>query len=192
MNPLSMARLQLLHPVLRERWLAVAAESEAAGLPVVVSQGMRTYDQQAELFAMGRTKRSNSACRHNGILRPVGTCSEHPFGAVVTKAQPGWSQHQFGLALDAEPDDPSLPGLQPDWNANHPGWARLLLIARRHALAEGAEWRTFKDYPHFYPEELPANPTDQERELYKTAGLEGVWKWADEQIAESKRLKGTP
>lgn len=189
MNALSVLRIQSIHPVLRERWLAAAAESESASLPVVVTQGLRTYDQQAEIFAKGRTVKSDSPCRHHGIVRPVGTCTEHPLGATVTKAQPGWSQHQFGLALDAEPDDPDQPGLQPDWNPNHPGWAKLLLITKKHGLAEGAQWRSFPDYPHFYPEEIPANPTDEQRQLYKTGGIEAVWKWADEQIAAYQAMR---
>ncbi len=191
MNALSEARIQAVHPVLRQRFKDAAAESEADGLPVVASQGVRTYHQQAEVYAKGRTVKSDVACRHNGIVRPVGTCMVHPLGATVTKAQPGWSQHQFGLAIDAEPDDPEQPGLQPDWNENHPGWAKLLLIARRHGLAEGAQWRSFPDYPHFYPVELPANPTDEQRQLYKTGGIEAVWKWADEQIAAFKAARGT-
>jgi len=70
-----------LHPHMRllaERLLARAGQ---AGIPLTVVSTLRSMQDQAELYAQGRT-------------RP---------GAIVTYARPGYSYHNFGLALDVVP-----------------------------------------------------------------------------------------
>jgi hypothetical protein len=57
-------------------------------------------------------------------------------------------------------------------------WKKLLAAATSCGLAEGAEWRTFPDNPHFYLQELPAIPTDDMRRrlpgvAYGRSGLPG-------------------
>ena len=54
-------------------------------------------------------------------------------------------------------------------------WKQVLLLAKACGLAEGAEWRTFPDRPHLYPEECPANPDDTLRYLFKEGGMQAVW-----------------
>lgn len=52
------------------------------GIPAHITEAYRTYDRQAYLYAQGRT-------------RP---------GAIVTKAPPGASAHNYGLAVDIMAD----------------------------------------------------------------------------------------
>jgi peptidoglycan L-alanyl-D-glutamate endopeptidase CwlK len=72
------ARIEDLEPVTREmcrRWLDAAL---AAGLDVRVTHTLRTMDEQARLYAQGRTLP----------------------GPVVTRAKPGQSPHNYGMAFD--------------------------------------------------------------------------------------------
>ena len=176
MDANSEARLNTVHPELRRRLRKLAILCEANNLPaLIVVQGLRLWSQQDALWAKGRTV-PGEPCRHNGVVRPVGQCNVHPLGLTVTKARGGQSAHNFGYAGDCTPDDPNLPGFQPDWNDAHPAWGALLKLAKQCGLAEGAEWRSFPDKPHFYPEELPASPTDKMRTDIKSGGMEVVWR----------------
>jgi peptidoglycan L-alanyl-D-glutamate endopeptidase CwlK len=166
----SNVRLDLVHPELARRFRLV--DSKAPALCLQVTRGLATAAEQAAIYAEGRTT-PGPPCIHDGVARPVGTCAEHPFGATVTNAKPGYSAHQFGYAIDVVPED-IQPG-QPDWNTEHPAWQQTLSVALDCRLAEGATWRTFKDWPHLYLEELPADPTDQMRWVVSKIGLRGLW-----------------
>jgi peptidoglycan L-alanyl-D-glutamate endopeptidase CwlK len=146
MDPVSETRLTQVHPELSRRIHQLA---DMLAFPIRVTQGMRTYAQQDELYAQGRTSP----------------------GAIVTEAQAGYSMHNFGLAVDVVP---YLNGI-PDWNDKDAEWAEVLAKAPSCGLAEGAQWRTFPDEPHLYPQELPAAPTDAMRLLFSTSGLQAVW-----------------
>lgn len=67
-----------LHPIVRAAATRVIAALNAEGYPFALFEGFRTPARQAHLYAQGRT-------------RP---------GAIVTKAQPWSSYHQYGLAVD--------------------------------------------------------------------------------------------
>lgn len=159
-------RLTTVHPLLCRRVNAFLEHMAANGVPVLVTQALRTYEEQAALYAKGRTAP----------------------GPKVTNAQPGYSSHNFGLAVDAVPDEIDKAGLTPDWNPMHPAWQQILTAAKTYGLAEGAEWRSFPDFPHLYLHELKDTPTDQMRVVYTSDGLEAVWDLIDQELAAS----GTP
>lgn len=95
--------LQDLEPETQGKMVQLMIAMQQAGHPVrPVPPITRTMDQQAELWAQGRTKPSTVGCLHDGetARRPVGSCTEHPLGATVTRAQPGYSWHNFGRACD--------------------------------------------------------------------------------------------
>lgn len=93
----------------------------AEGLTFKVTSGTRTMAQQAALYAQGRTAP----------------------GAVVTKARPGYSWHNFGTAYDLT----LFSGKNPIWES--PKYLRAGEIGKELGLEWGGEWRTFKDIPHF-------------------------------------------
>jgi peptidoglycan L-alanyl-D-glutamate endopeptidase CwlK len=157
---LNAQKLAQLHPVFAVRVSALLADMEVQGIPVLVTQGLRTWAEQDALYAQGRTKP----------------------GQIITKAPGGHSQHNFGLAVDLCPDDVCRDGLQLDWNVTHPVWRKLIELAPTHQLAAGAKWRTFPDNPHFYPVEIPAT-TEKLRELYTHGGLKAVWAWFDSLVS---------
>jgi len=58
--------------------------------PVVIYKGLRSCEEQQEMFTWGRTKVNPNTGPKPGL----------PFGRIVTKALPGQSFHQYGLAFD--------------------------------------------------------------------------------------------
>jgi peptidoglycan LD-endopeptidase CwlK len=150
-NGSSLARLALVHPALQARIRTL--DALAPSLSIQVTQGLRTFAEQDAIYAQGRTAP----------------------GEIVSNVKGGYSAHNFGYAVDLVPED-VVPG-QPDWNIEHPAWQTMLRVAPACGLAEGAQWRTFKDNPHFYLKELPADPNDTMRMLYsEESGLANLWR----------------
>jgi len=101
--------------------------ARAAGFPIVITSGRRTMDEQAALYAKGRTSP----------------------GGIVTNAQPGDSAHNFGLAFDFAFGDAIG---RPTWPKDAP-WATVAMIGKKLGLDWGGDWKSFVDQPHF---ELPS------------------------------------
>ncbi|KOS02489.1 M15 family metallopeptidase [Paenibacillus polymyxa] len=103
----------------------------ACGVPIVITQGLRTIDEQNGLYAQGRTEP----------------------GQIVTNARGGYSYHNFGVAIDFAlllPD-----GKNVTWDMKRDGegdgiadWDEVVAEAKRIGWNWGGDWRSFKDYPH--------------------------------------------
>ena len=159
--------LQPLEPVFASRVRKLLDYMAAQGVPVLITQGLRTWEEQHALWLKGR--------------RPDGTVvSKHD---VVTKADAGHSHHNYGLAVDLCPDNTYLANLQLDWNLEHPAWKLLLEAAPRFELAEGRNWPSFPDNPHFYPIEIPAT-CSQLIAAWHDGGkrMESVWTWFTDRL----------
>jgi hypothetical protein len=129
-GPLSISeqRLERVHPALASRVRALLEQCAIEGLSLLVTQGLRTANEQDALYAKGRT------------APPIGS------KFIVTKAKGGQSYHNFGLAIDIV----VLDALgKADWNVAHPGWARAAAIGKSLGLEWGGDWKGFKDIPHF-------------------------------------------
>lgn len=152
LDSISQARLQSVLPELADKiaQMATILEDEFA---FRVTQALRTWDEQATLYAQGRTAP----------------------GKVVTNAKPGYSYHNFGMAVDLVP----MIDLTPDWNTSHPVWQRLIQVGESVGLVSGSRWRTFPDWPHFQlTGSLPESPDDAVRNAYVSGGMNGVWSLA--------------
>ena len=79
-DPVSIPRVKLLHPAIRDEVAELIGKIEFANpaFTIRIVQGLRTIEYQNELYAQGRTKPGN----------------------VVTKAKGGSSFHNYGLAID--------------------------------------------------------------------------------------------
>ena len=86
-----------------------------AGLAILVSQGLRTWEEQDALYAKGRT------------IPPLGP--EY----FVTRARGGQSYHNFGLAFDIVVIDAVTKA---GWDDRHHGWG----IAGALGKSVGLEW----------------------------------------------------
>lgn len=127
----SAARLQGLLPVVRTATERLIERSFALGIPIVITQGLRTIAEQNELYAQGRTKP----------------------GQRVTNAKGGYSYHNFGVAVDFAlllPDGRSVSwDTKRDGNADHEAdWMQVVSIAKQLGFEWGGDWKTFTDLPH--------------------------------------------
>lgn len=116
--------------------VAVAAEMlvekcYTAGIPIIITQGLRTVAEQNALYEQGRTKP----------------------GAIVTNARGGYSYHNYGLAIDFAlllPDGKSVSwDMKRDGNGDGSAdWTQVSQIAKDLGFEWGGDWSGFKDYCH--------------------------------------------
>lgn len=154
MDPASEKKLALVNPELAALVRKLDEAYRKAHIPdfLTVQQGLRSYAQQAAIYAQGRTA----------------------IGKIVTNAKPGHSWHEFGLAVDLCPD--SLRA-EPNWGPDNPIWVELAIMGKDLGLTPGAYYvHVPPDRPHFQlTGTLPASPDDATREAYAKGGLPYVW-----------------
>ncbi len=111
--------------------------STAQGAHYYATCGTRTYQQQMALYLQGR----NTPGPHAGE-------AHYPaLGLTVTKARPGESEHNFGIAIDSTRDnDLSRAGLQPDWKLED--YEPLARHAKKNKLKSLFYSADFREGPH--------------------------------------------
>ncbi len=145
-------RLSRVHPILASRGRCLIELCALDEFAVLITQGLRTWEEQDQLYAKGRT------------VPPLG--KRH----IVTYAKGGYSFHNFGLAFDIVILDAIGKA---DWDPSNPGWTRAGKLGKSVGLEWGGEWRRFKDIPHF--QYICGLTTADCRALYQSGGLPAVW-----------------
>jgi peptidoglycan L-alanyl-D-glutamate endopeptidase CwlK len=131
-DKITLERIQLLHPKLREEVVIIYDEICSAltsGAFCRFSYTLRTFAEQDELYAQGRTKK----------------------GHIVTQAKGGLSMHNYGLALDIVIIDGADASWdeKKDWDGDgRPEWQEIVTIFKQHGWEWGGDWK-FTDSPHF-------------------------------------------
>lgn len=127
----SASRLNGLHPAVHAAATALIELSFKRGVPIVITQGLRTIAEQDALYAQGRTKP----------------------GSIVTNAKGGYSYHNYGLAVDIALLLPN--GSSVSWDMRRDGdqdgvtdWMEVIQEAKHLGFEWGGDWTSFKDYPH--------------------------------------------
>jgi peptidoglycan LD-endopeptidase CwlK len=100
---------------------ALIAKAAANGITIKVISGLRTYDEQNDLYAQGRTKSGN----------------------IVTNARGGYSNHNFGIAFDIGVFEGSR------YLDESPKYKAVGLLGTDLGLEWGGNWKTIQDEPHF-------------------------------------------
>ena len=120
-DPRSEKHIATLLPEVRPMARALVQKAAGMGIRIKVLSGFRTYDEQAALYAQGRTTP----------------------GKVVTNARPGYSNHNFGIAFDIGVFEGStyLPE-SPKYNA-------VGALGMDIGLEWGGSWKSIVDAPHF-------------------------------------------
>jgi hypothetical protein len=144
-------RLSGLCPSLVTRARAMLDLCAKAGLAILITQGLRTWEEQDSLYALGRT------------TPPIGK------GNIVTNAKGGQSFHNFGLAFDIVVLDSVGKA---DWDTNHPGWAMAAKIGKSLGLEWGGDFKSLKDLPHY--QYTCGVSLDRCRQLFPS-GLPSLW-----------------
>lgn len=135
----SKGRVALLHPAIRDE-VAVAINYIESAMPTTmcirIVQGLRTIEEQNNLYAQGRTAP----------------------GKVVTNAKGGKSYHNYGLAIDfAIMYDMDINGsfekLSWDIFYDHDkngkrDWLQVVDFFKSIGYKYGGDWKSLKDYPH--------------------------------------------
>ncbi len=117
-------------------------ECERRGFPVFVTSTLRTFFEQDELYAQGRTKP----------------------GDKVTNASGGLSNHNHGRAFDVAFRSP--PAADPFADDNP--WDEIGAIGKSLGLEWGGDWTGFRDRPHF---QLPSRVSVRLRKAAATGRL---------------------
>ena len=158
MDHISEVHLSLINPQLGRKIQQMAVMLEQEKISLIVTQALRSWQDQDRLYAQGRTAP----------------------GKIVTNAKGGESWHNYGLAVDI---CPSLDLVHPrsgiDWNPEHEQWKRMVAVGESLGLFPGAHFRTFPDWPHFQlPGKFPDSPNDEVKHVFREAGMIGVWQEA--------------
>jgi len=138
-DQITLDRIQLLHPKLREDALDIYDEiiAELNGSAICrFAYTLRTFAEQNALYAQGRTKA----------------------GAKVTNAKGGQSYHNYGLAIDIvllvdKDKNGSFESASWDIKTDFDGdgkadWMEIVAIFKRYGFEWGGDWK-FNDAPHF-------------------------------------------
>lgn len=155
-----------LHPIFAAMIQKLQANCLARKAEYYATSGLRTWDEQEKLYALGRT------------VKNVDATAAKPLGGIVTNAKGGQSYHNFGIAVDFALDkDSTREGLQPDWNAD--SYKILAEEAVKIGLEPGLYWK-FKDAPHVQLNITHAGLTLLDlQKAYHNGGMKQVWSLLD-------------
>ena len=123
MDKITLERIKLLHPALRDEAGKIYADICAAmpaGVVCRFTHTLRTKAEQDALYELGRSKK----------------------GKIVTNAKGGQSFHNYGLAIDFV----LLVNGQVSWAVDK-NWMAVIAIFESYGWESGHRWK-FKDSPH--------------------------------------------
>ena len=126
------ARLQGVHPDLKQRVLTMLDALDVLGYPMFVTQGVRTVAEQKALYAQGRTAPGPIVTNADGVFK----VSNHQV-----------KSDGFGHAVDCaflnDPDTPKSEVFDPAMP-----WDLYGLMAEKLDLTWGGRWAGLVDLPH--------------------------------------------
>ncbi|MGG0655737.1 M15 family metallopeptidase [Rummeliibacillus pycnus] len=119
-----------LDPIVNEKKDTLIKLAEKQKIDVVITEGLRSFAKQDELYQQGRTTKGN----------------------IVTNTRAGESYHNYGLAFDYALLNASGKII---WDTTYDGngngrsdWFEVADIGKQLGFDWGGDWIGFKDYPH--------------------------------------------
>jgi len=109
-------KLSQLHPTFQPRARLFIQHLEREGFQPTITSGFRSFEQQAQLYGDGKTT-----------------------------AAPGFSLHNYGLALDINTEVPRLR-----MASSRSQWLPVYYIAQNYGLLWGGDFTSFFDPVHFF------------------------------------------
>lgn len=133
MDQISITRINKLHPLIKKEVLDIYKNEVIPSLPdnvtCRITQGLRTFKEQDNLYASGRTKP----------------------GKRITNSKGGQSFHNYGFAFDIViliDKDRNGTFETVSWTVDS-HWMTVVNIFKKHGYVWGGDFRSFKDSPHF-------------------------------------------
>jgi hypothetical protein len=115
-------KLGTLHPLVKDDMKSFILMSKLRfGIDLRITDGYRSVVEQDRIYAKGRTAPGN----------------------IVTNARGGFSNHNFGLAIDVVPYENG----KLNWNTKY--YPLIGLIGESRGLEWGHRWKKIDDKPHF-------------------------------------------
>jgi hypothetical protein len=169
--------LSVLYPPFALKIKQLHVNCRKRGVDYYAICGVRTFKEQGDLYAQGRSTP----------------------GQIVTRARPGRSAHNYGIAVDGCKDaDGTKAGLQPGWDIeDYRVWAEE---AVKLGLEAGYNWTSFKEGPHVQMplgKHLKIFMWDYLITINATGGNEAVWReldkhtWEGIVCAECEKIKAS-
>lgn len=149
-------RLAKIHPELREKAIKLIEAAAKENILLLVTQSLRTKEEQDALFAQGRTKPGNKVTNCAGMSGP------HTWGTA------------FDICIYVDKDhDMVVDGNEINWS--DPRYARVGAIGKSLGLKWGGDFKSLMDMPHF---ELSQFSIAALRKLYHDnfEGFKKTWK----------------
>lgn len=114
-------RIQKIHPLIRNNATQfINSVQKKLDIKLRVTTGMRTVQQQNDLYKKGRTEK----------------------GKKVTWVKGGYSYHNYGLAIDVV----EIKNKHAKWNTK---WKDISKIGKEKGFEWGGDWKDVSDKPHF-------------------------------------------
>ena len=117
-----------------------------------VTQGLRTYQEQDALYAQGRTAP----------------------GHIVTNAKGGYSNHNFGCAVDCIPFLSGTGG-ELNWDAKSDQFHAMVAYLKAQGLVWGGSWVHMPDPPHMQLAGVPIPADGCRQGAFAKGGLDAVF-----------------
>lgn len=143
----SSSRLNGLHPAVKAATTALIERSFSRGVPIIITQGLRTKAEQNSLYAKSRTQEQLNAVGLSHV-------KAQPNEKWVTNAIGGSSNHNYGLAIDFALLLPN--GSTVSWDMLRDGdgdkvkdWNEVVEEAKALGFAWGGDFKSIFDGPHF-------------------------------------------
>lgn len=147
-DKITLSRIELLHPKIREEVKNIYLNEIVPALTdntiCRFAYTIRTFNEQAQLYAQGRTKLFDANGKRLG---------------KVTNADAGQSIHNYGLALDIVLlVDTNNDGIyeSASWDTkkdydkdNQSDWMEIVNIFKKHGYTWGGDFKSLVDAPHF-------------------------------------------
>lgn len=165
-------KIDTLHPAFQPLVRGWLDDCEAHGYPVLVVATMRDLATSEAYYAQGRKHPDEvnrlRAVAKLGLLKP-------PFpvtNIVITNAMPGYSWHNYGLAVDFAPIVDGKPDWK--WDPSDPKdhYDEIADLAAARGMTWGGGWRTFKDAPHV---EWHPGWTIKNANAWRLSNLDQLW-----------------
>jgi len=132
-DQITLDRIKLVHPKLRAEVAVIYDEIVNALRGKAFcrfTHTLRTFKEQEAIYAQGRTKP----------------------GPIVSKAKPGLSLHNYGLAIDIVLIDAKSVSwdMKKDFDGDGKAdWMEVVAVFKKYGWEWGGDWKRFPDAPHF-------------------------------------------